>query len=334
MSAQRSRCPAWGRGGMRPATAFVGLVLGFSFLCPPAGLACRAVDGPPRRMSGARGLAHRSADGGGVAIDPASAEPRGDEARRVEAALRAEIARLETEAGALRVRLREEGLVRQGRALREEIGDAQDSALAWSLNDVALLMGSEGRHREAVALHRRALAILEASVGRDHLATGTALHNLAEASVRAGDVLAATEFYREAAGVFERRLGSAHPRLAAVLNGWGSALRVREDPVGAEALYRRAISIYERTADRGREDLAVPLHNLGLLMASQLRHEEARLVLERALAIVERYADAAGMQRAVVLRSLAQFYATTGNRTRSLECERRAVVAAAGVLSR
>jgi tetratricopeptide (TPR) repeat protein len=49
-----------------------------------------------------------------------------------------------------------------------------------SLNNLALLYQSQGRHAEAEPLYKRALVITEKALGPDHPRVGTTLNNLAQ----------------------------------------------------------------------------------------------------------------------------------------------------------
>lgn len=249
------------------------------------------------------------------------------------AASRAELQQMRADLDRARAELRNENLVRQGQAVREEISDPNDVALAWSLNDVALMMAREGRPADAAPLYRRALTLMEQKVGRKHPAVGTILSHLGEACWAQGDLEGACGCCREAVEVFEGTLGAGHPRLAAALNGWASVLRANRKNEEAEKHYRRAIAIYEREANRKSTDIAAPLHNLGLLLASEERYPEAGPLLERALRVLEADPQAGAMRKTVVLRSLARYYTAAGDPARAVQCEEKAAALAAGHLT-
>ncbi len=249
------------------------------------------------------------------------------------AANRAELQQMRADLDRARSELKNENLVRQGQAVREEISDPNDVALAWSLNDVALMMAREGRPADAAPLYRRALTLMEQKVGRKHPAVGTILSHLGEACWAQGDLEGACGCCREAVDVFEGTLGAGHPRLAAALNGWASVLRADRKNEEAEKHYRRAIAIYEREANRKSTDIAAPLHNLGLLLASEERYPEAGPLLERALRVLEADPQAGAMRKTVVLRSLARYYTAAGDPARAVQCEEKAAALAAGQLT-
>lgn len=223
------------------------------------------------------------------------------------------------------VQWQEEGLVRQGKALREQLTGTRDAALAWSLNDAGLVMLAERRWDEAADLFRRALAILEATVGRSGVAAGTLLQHLGDAARAKGDCLVAETHYREAAETFRAKLGAAHPRYAAALNGWACGLRDLQRPADAEALYRQAIGIYEKHGTKDAVVLAIPLYNLGLLLMEQERPGEAGPLLERAERLADQ--DRATNREAylVIVRSLIRYYRASGQMDKAAATEEKAM---------
>lgn len=207
----------------------------------------------------------------------------------------------------------DEQSIRNGTVMREHIRDANDLALAWSLNDVALLMVQEGGVANAEPLYRRALFILEQSLAGDHPARGTVTQHLADLHWQRGDLGTASALYENAATIFESALGPNHPRLAAALNGWGTLLRDQGRTADAIGLYRRAIQIYE-SANLGTElDLVVPLYNLGWILRRNGDHGCAEVAWKRAALIQDRHPHVPAGHRALLWQALAEVYRQKGD---------------------
>lgn len=223
----------------------------------------------------------------------------------------------EQERADLRRQLHREGLVRHGKSLRQSLDTRDSTALVGALNDVGLLLLSEGRTPEAEELFRRALVILDATVGRDDVATGTILEHLADTSLRRENPDAALAFYREAAEVFGARLGTDHPRYANTLNNLGNVQRQRGDLAEAERLYREAMRIYTSLGKRHQVARAVSAHNLGVLMMDLGRMEDAGPLLEQAADLLTRQRGAASNQAIMACQSLSDFYRMTGQPDRA-----------------
>ncbi|MCZ6448265.1 MAG: tetratricopeptide repeat protein, partial [Alphaproteobacteria bacterium] len=88
-----------------------------------------------------------------------------------------------------------------------------DSRIATSLNDLALLYVTLGKYTEAERLHEQALTIWEKALGPDHPKVATALNNLAvlyNSQTRYGE---AEPLYKRSLAIMEKALGPLHPRL-------------------------------------------------------------------------------------------------------------------------
>jgi|GEM_PF-5925668 hypothetical protein len=219
----------------------------------------------------------------------------------------------------------EEGLVRKGKALREHLDGVRDASLAWSLNDAGLVMLAERRWDEAADLFRRALSILDSTVGRSNAAAGTVLQHVADAARAKGEHLVAEAHYREAAETFRSALGASHPRYAAALNGLACALRDLQRSADAEALYRQAIGIYKKNKPKEAVVLAIPLYNLGLLLMEQNRAGEAGPLLEEAARLAEKSRTTNHEAYLAIVRSLARYYRASGQMDKAAETEERAL---------
>ncbi len=233
-----------------------------------------------------------------------------------------ELKALEAELLRQRQQQREELTIQRGAAMREQWSDTGALTLAWSLNDVGLLLLSEARFEEAESLFRRALALLGQEKGKQDAARGTLLQHIADTRWRSGDLPTASLMYREAVQTFESALGSSHPRLAAALNGWATVLRDMQRSGDAEAMYLRAVQIYERRNHRDQPpDIAAPLHNLGLLMIQEGRLDEGGTYLTRAWDVLEGHRLSTPSQKALVLRSLAQYHLLLGDAGQAMQYE-------------
>lgn len=212
---------------------------------------------------------------------------------------------------------RDEAAVRKFEVMREELTNPLNPALAWSMNDVALLMVAEGRLAEAEPLFRRALFVLEQAPDEYLAEQGTLTQHLADLRWRLGDLEETAFLYRKSVELLESSLGGGHPRLAVALNGCASVLRALDREEEAESLYRRAIHVYESSNAGNDPEMAAPLHNLGLLQMSRQNYGEAEKLLLRADGLLENNPASSSAKKTLVLESLARFYAATGDLRRS-----------------
>ncbi len=220
-------------------------------------------------------------------------------------------------------RRQEEGLIRDGLAMREQLPMPESPVLAWSLNDAGLLMAAEGRLAEAQLLFERALAVLDAHVEPMHPARGTLLQNLGETLWRRSDP-AAVDRFRDAAIVFGTTMGPSHPRMAALLNAWAAALAGQGRAEEAETLYQRAIAIYEDQRERHPLDVVAPLYNLALLKLDRQDVDEAGTLLDRAHTVLRRNRETDSARMLLVLRALARQRRLAGDLDRAARFDAQA----------
>ncbi len=119
----------------------------------------------------------------------------------------------------------------------------EDTRLASSFNNLALVYQKQGQPRKAAPLYKRALAVFERArgVSRKHLAS--TLDNLAELYFNQGDLVKARALYRKVLNVFEQLYGPNHLELVPRLKrlGWIYCERGRYDE--ALLFYNRAQAI-------------------------------------------------------------------------------------------
>ena len=168
-------------------------------------------------------------------------------------------------------------------ALAEEQSD--HSAVARSLEKLAVLYHRQGRHTEAEPLYRRALAIREMAGGLDHPDVGTTLNGLAVVVHSLGRYEEAEPLLKRALAIYEKELGPGHPDVATTLNNLAVLYAVGARYVDAELSYKRSLSIRETAL--GSEDPSVgqSLNNLAMLYENQGRYTDAVTLLMRSFAI-------------------------------------------------
>ncbi len=156
------------------------------------------------------------------------------------------------------------------------------------LNAHAEILWTLGRYSEAEPLYRRALAIDEKVLGREHPHVATSLNNLAFLLNKQGKYREAEPLYRQALAMDEKVYGREHPEVATDLNNLAELLREQGKYTAAEPLYRRALAIREKKLGREHPEVAQSLNNLALLLDMQCKYTEAEPLLREAVAIDEK----------------------------------------------
>ena len=227
-----------------------------------------------------------------------------------------------------------EKMYRQSLAVREKTLGRDHPDVATNLNNLAKVMQdlgkdqqigvSEARARaragaavgaltEIENLYRRALAIQDRSLGREHPATALTLNNLGGLLAVRGDFAQAEQMQRAALGTMEKVFGEQHPDTAAVLTSLALALDNQGKIVEAEATYKRAIEVSRRTSNP--RSLLVNAANLGFALAKRGRYREALPYYKEAVETVDfLYSQTRGYSeetRAAFLQQFSAIYRET-----------------------
>jgi hypothetical protein len=150
------------------------------------------------------------------------------------------------------------------------------------MNQLGLLFQAKALYARAEPLKRRALAISEASLGKDHPIVAAALNNLAallHATNRLGE---AEPLYRRALAIDEAIFGKDHPRVATDINNLATLLQATNRFREAEPLHRRALAIDEASLGKDHSDVARDLNDLAALLQATNRLGEVEQMYRRA----------------------------------------------------
>ncbi len=190
-------------------------------------------------------------------------------------------------------------------------------------NELGLLLEQKARFTEAEPLYRLALAIGEASLGRDHPHVAAYLNNLANLlrdTNRSGD---AEPLIRRALAIDEANYGPNYPTSSRTV--LALLLRDTNRPAEAEALLRKALTIDEASYGPDHPDVATDLNNLANLLQATNRLAEAEPLYRRGLAIWETSYGQSHPQVATGLNNLACVLYTTDRQNEAEPLMRRAL---------
>ena len=184
---------------------------------------------------------------------------------------------------------------------------------AHLLNQAGNYLRERARYPEAEPLNRRALAVCEKALGREHPNTAQSLNNLAGLLQARGDLARAEPLYRQALAIDEKALGPEHPDTATSLNNLAGLLRARGDLDGAEPLFRRALAIVEQAVGPEHPSTAGSINNLAGLLEERGDMTAAEPLYRRALEICEKVLGPEHPDTATSLNNLAGLLRAQGN---------------------
>ena len=153
---------------------------------------------------------------------------------------------------------------------RLELSMAQSLDEANRLNEQVIQLKKHGRYQEAIAIAKRALAILEKTYGKEHPEVVTRLNDLAGLYRVLGDYSNAEALYKQSLTIIEKVFGPEHPLVAFSLDDLAKVYSDKKDYSKAEALYKQALAILEKAYGKEHLQVANSLSNLALLYSHLL----------------------------------------------------------------
>jgi tetratricopeptide (TPR) repeat protein len=165
---------------------------------------------------------------------------------------------------------RGQGKLNKARELFERsvsIGEATQlgaDATVWasSLNNLAEIACVQGDFPLAESYARRALAILEKSVGPDHPNVGVALNNLAQAVRFQKRYTQAEPLYRRALGILEKAPGRGAVAFAECLGNYADFYHSQGYESRAVERYQRALAVMKQAPGDNRREVALLMKRL------------------------------------------------------------------------
>ncbi|MBX3166521.1 MAG: tetratricopeptide repeat protein [Candidatus Eremiobacteraeota bacterium] len=179
--------------------------------------------------------------------------------------------------------------------------------LGWPFVALSRLSEAQGDRPRAAFWSARAVAVLQARLGPEHLDTATAYNNLAAAYHQSGHYPQSEELYRYALQVREKQLGPEHPYLVTVLTNLAGACR-------NQGKLQSSLDYLLRAAEIVGMERPESLPLMMQLAETYLRAEQMELaasVCRRALALVEKDDP----NRSFILQSLASVVHKSGQKS-------------------
>jgi eukaryotic-like serine/threonine-protein kinase len=156
-----------------------------------------------------------------------------------------------------------------------------------ALGLLGMAYGEHDEYQKAVDHYRRALAVLEKSLGPWHPSVATTLNNLGFDLRLLGRREEAASAFKRALEVRERALGPNHVEVAVTLTNIGELLAEQRQWTQALAHYQRAQTIHENALGPEHPRLGWILSGLGTAYLALGMPEKAVAPLRRAVALLE-----------------------------------------------
>lgn len=210
--------------------------------------------------------------------------------------------------------------------------DADPSAVALALNQLANVRQNRGDLKAALELHRRALLILETHLGHEHSMTAQVLLNMTNTLVGLGYYNEAKVLLRRSLADSKRLLGEDHPQVGQVINNL-TIIHARLGEYEASLpLLQQALATMERAFGADHVEVGRVVCNLGICLRSLKRLDEAEVHLQRALNIFGQSLGEDHPSYGQALGNLATLSLNRGNHEQAERLYRRALAIVSAAL--
>jgi tetratricopeptide (TPR) repeat protein len=181
------------------------------------------------------------------------------------------------------------------------------------LNNTAMSLSQSGNYAKAEPLFRRAIAINENLLGRDHPDVAASLNNLAELLEHKGDSAGAESLLREALEIDREMCGPECPRVATNLANLGKLLQEKGEYVEAEQNLRKALEIDEKALGSDNPQEGICLNELARLYQAKGEYARADPLYRKAISIARKALGPDHPEVALTLNNLAVMLRNEGD---------------------
>ncbi|HET8888232.1 MAG TPA: FxSxx-COOH system tetratricopeptide repeat protein [Candidatus Angelobacter sp.] len=196
---------------------------------------------------------------------------------------------------------------------------------ALLLNQAANYLVDRAEYARAEPLYRRALVILEKTLGSDHPNTARNLNDLGVLYYEQKKYDEAEPMYRRALAIEEKMLGPEHPNTADSLNNLAVLNYEQGRYDEAEPLCLRVLTIREKTLGPEHPHTAQSLNNMAQIYRFQGRDKDSEPLHCRALEIREKKLGPMHPDTAESMNNLAGILNRKGNHSEAEPLYRRAL---------
>jgi tetratricopeptide (TPR) repeat protein len=214
-------------------------------------------------------------------------------------------------------------LYRRALDIRQSHLEANDPAVASSINNLAVQLDMMGEHERAAELFEQAFEIWETTLGPDDPNTLRAMNNRAPSLIREGRFDEAEALLLKVLASRERALGPVHPDVARARLNLALAYEQAGDLEAARVHYERALEIREKVLGDGHRKVGDTLLALAMVEGRQGNRERADVLHRRARGV---YETSEAFESPFVLYAMARFAALMERKDEALDLLRRAVV--------
>ncbi|KIM98571.1 hypothetical protein OIDMADRAFT_167357 [Oidiodendron maius Zn] len=172
--------------------------------------------------------------------------------------------------------------------LKEKILGIEHPSTLSGINNLALMLQSQEKYKEAEAMLRKVLRFREKVLGIEHPDALTSMENLANILYWQGKFEDAETMYRQMLELMEKILGIEHPDTLTSMNYLAHALCAQEKYKEAEAMHRQTLRLREKVLGIEQLDTINSRSNLASVLHTRGKYEEAEAMYRQTLKLMEK----------------------------------------------
>jgi serine/threonine protein kinase len=187
----------------------------------------------------------------------------------------------------------------------QKLAPDQQGTIAFSLNNLGLMLAEQGKFDEAEKLQRQALAIYEKLHPEPNAEVVVSLSNLGLTKIRRGQMGEAETLLRQAVTIGRKLEKDERMNLVGAMDLFAILLSRTGRLTEATDLYREALSKLRERYGEEHPDIAYTLNNLAPVLARQGKVEEAEAMWRQALSMRRKFLPPTHPSMAASLHNLA-----------------------------
>ena len=176
------------------------------------------------------------------------------------------------------------------------------------MNNLAVLLNTQGRSEEAESLYRQSLAIKKKVLGEDHPSYLSSLNNMARVLEAQGKLSQAEAMLRQALKEKLRVLKEDHPATLIAMDNLASILAHEDKSDEAEALFRDVMARRQRVLGPDDRDTLQSMNNLAHLLALREKYDQAEPLYRQTIDLRQRVLGETNYYTVNSKGGLAQMY--------------------------
>lgn len=178
-----------------------------------------------------------------------------------------------------------EALTREALAIQQKLSGNESLEVTYTLHNLSIVLGDEGKQAESEATAREMLAIRQRRLGNEHPLVASALVDVAWTANASGKLDEAESVQEKALAMQRKLLGDGHPEVARSLNTLGQIMAKQGDMTESHAVLKAALSIQRKLLSEDNPDIMYTLRSLGWTLGTEGKWAEAEMAHREALAL-------------------------------------------------